>query len=334
MQIGIELPQNYREMLWCGDTFGEKRMPTLPLNPVDPFALNRVHAGDCLDLMRRLPADSIDIVVTSPPYWGQRSSGGVGVEEDPREYLQQLMERFREVRRVLKPEGIFWINIGDAYNTPVNWTETEWVYSSLGPGGRGLDPTNTAYTKPRHKRKAFIQKDEPWLQYGNLLALPYRLVISLCDAGFLFRGEIVWSKVNPMPEGRCRRPHRAHETIYLFAKSERHQFRIHPPVRTIWEFANDSKVDVRHYSRFPFELPRRCIEAFGKSGEDVIVMDPFSGSGTTGIAARWLGCSYLGFEIDEALVGESNNWLAKARPGQLPQAKPLATQKGALLFDV
>ena len=115
-----------------------------------------------------------------------------------------------------------------------------------------------------------------------------------------------------MPEGRCRRPHRHHEPIYLLAKDERHQFRTSPPVKSVWEFANEQIKGKKHYSRFPFELPKRCIEAYGKQGSDVIVLDPFSGSGTTGLAALSLGCSYIGFEIDSEQVEASNERIRDA----------------------
>jgi DNA modification methylase len=82
-------------------------------------------------------------------------------------------------------------------------------------------------------------------------------------------------------------------------------------VKTVWSFASEKIGGVRHYSRFPAELPKRCIEAYGRTGEDVVVLDPFSGSGTTGIAALKLGCSYVGFEIDDEQVGASNERLAK-----------------------
>jgi DNA modification methylase len=250
------------------------------------------------------------VIVTSPPYWGQRVSSGVGIEDDPRDYLAALTERFVALRRVLKPGGLLWINIGDAYNTPVNWRFGDHKYSSLGAEQTGLPPTNSAYTKPRQKRKAFVDKANNWLQYGNLLAIPYRLTTALCDRGYLFRAEVIWKKANPMPEGRCRRPHRAHEGIYLFTKSERHQFQITPPVRSVWEFANESANGVKHFSRFPTELPKRCIQAYGKPNRTNIVLDPFSGAATTGLAALALGCAYIGFEIDESLVEESNKVLA------------------------
>ena len=276
-----------------------------------PFQINRAHEGDCLDLIPQLPDESIDVMVTSPPYWGQRHSKGMGVEEDPRDYVDFLSRAFLALLPKLKPEGIIWINIGDAYNTPVNWRLDDRRFSTLGADKSGLDENNSAYTKPRAKRKAYIDKDTEWLQYGNLLALPYRMVTSLCDGGYLFRGEVIWKKKNPMPEGRCRRPHRYHEPIYLLTKNERHSFRVSPPVKSVWEFANQKIDGVKHFSRFPEELPFRCIDAYGKAGKEIIVLDPFSGSGTTGLAAMQLGCSYLGFEIDPEHVEASNSRLAE-----------------------
>lgn len=271
--------------------------------------LDRVAEGNCLKLLHGLPDESVDVIVTSPPYWGQRLSDGTGVEEDPREYLSALVELFAVLRLKLKRDGLLWINLGDAFNTPVNWRVDDRAYSTLGAEKSGLAPDNSAYVKPRHKRRAFVDKQEPWLTYGNLLALPYRLVIGLCDEGYLFRGEVIWRKRNPMPEGRCRRPHRQHESVYLLTRDERHVFRTSPPVGSVWEFANEKIDGLAHYSRFPEELPRRCIEARGELGREIVVLDPFSGSGTTGVAALKLGCSYIGFEIDSEQVKASNDRL-------------------------
>lgn len=278
---------------------------------IGPYPGNRVVQGDCRELLTRLPDASVDVVVTSPPYWGQRASvgaGGIGAEDDPRGYIEALRTVFLALLRKLKPEGVLWINLGDAYNTPVNWRLEDRSYSTLGPERRGLGPENAAYTKPRHRRRAFVG-DAPWLQYGNLLALPYRLVIALCDDGWLLRGEVIWRKRNPMPEGRCRRPHRHHEPIYLLARSERHGFRKAPPVGTVWDFASERIDGPAHRSRFPEELPRRCIDAYGACGEEVLVLDPFAGSGTTGVAARRLGCSFLGFELDPTQAEAANQRL-------------------------
>lgn len=275
------------------------------------FSLNKVYLGDCIDLISNLPDESIDILVTSPPYWGQRTSLGMGTENDPREYIEFLKQTFEKFLPKLKKQGIVWINIGDAYNTPVNWTEKDRMYSTLGADKLGLSADNSAYKKNRAKRKAFLDKDVEWLKYGNLLALTYRMVLSLVDSGYFFRGEVIWKKLNPMPEGRCRRPHRSHEPIYLLTKSERHQFRTKPPVKSVWEFPNEHIKGKKHYSRFPIALPQNCIEAYGELGPDVVVLDPFSGSGTTGIAALQLGCSYIGFEINEEQVEASNYRLNK-----------------------
>jgi DNA modification methylase len=287
-------------------------------NKLGPFDLDTIVEGDCLKLIEDLPDESIDVLVTSPPYWGQRLSMGFGVEEDPREYVQVMAQIFMAFFPKLKSTGLVWINIGDAYNTPVNWCLDDRKYSSLGPDKNGLADHNSAYVKPRAKRKAFIDTNAKWLQYGNLLAIPNRLVIALCDQGYLYRGEVIWHKRNPMPEGRCRRPHRHHEPIFLLTKTEGHEFRVSPPVSTVWEFPNEKIDGPAHYSRFPVELPKRCIEAYGKTGPDVVVFDPFSGSGTTGMAALKLGCSYLGFEIDPEQAEASNDRLTTIKDNYQP----------------
>jgi DNA modification methylase len=295
-----------------GPTPGGACGPTVYLGA---FPLDTVVEGDCRKLILDLPDESIDIVVTSPPYWGQRLSNGTGTEDDPREYVRELAGIFESLLPKLKPSANVWINIGDSYNTPVNWRLDDHAYSSLGPDKNGLSPSNSAYVKPRHKRREFIDPVVPWLTYGNLLALPYRLVIALCDAGYLFRGEVIWRKKNPMPEGKCRRPHRQHEAIYLFARDERHQFKVSPPVGSVWEFSNEKIKGLAHYSRFPEELPKRCIDAYGEPGKHIVVLDPFSGSGTTGVAAVRLQCSYIGFEINpEQVIASQQRIEAAASP--------------------
>ena len=299
-------------------------------------AQSGVFAGDCLELIPKLPNASIDVVVTSPPYWGQRSPGGGlgnGTEEDPREYLAFLEAVFVALLPKLKQQGIVWLNLGDAYNTPVNWGAKDYKYSSLGADKNGFAPDNAAYTKPRFKRKAFIDKTTGWLQYGNLLMLPQRLLIALTESRYLYRGEVIWAKKNPMPEGRCRRPHRKHEPIYLLAKDERHSFRTAPPVPSVWEFANEQIPGLQHRSRFPIELPKRCIEAYGQSGSGVVVLDPFSGSGSTGIVALRLGCTYIGFEIDPEQAAESKKRLSLVREQQnltSSEANVVAKQKSEI----
>ena len=120
------------------------------------------------------------------------------------------------------------------------------------------------------------------------------------------RGEVVWVKKNPMPEGRCRRPHRGHEPVYLLAKNEQHRFRVSPPVPSVWVAGSDTVSGTPHYARFPEHIPAMGIAAYGAKGRHVIVCDPFAGSGTTGLAAAKAECSFVGFEIDESHVNAAN----------------------------
>ncbi|MBI1915173.1 MAG: site-specific DNA-methyltransferase [Planctomycetes bacterium] len=272
-----------------------------------PWALNTVHAVDCLTALRKMPADCIDVAVTSPPYWGQRGNGGIGLEEDPRDYVRNLTEVLTEVMRCLKPSGTFWLNIGDSYNTPINWRFEDYAYSSLGANGTGLPKTNSAYTKNRGRRRAFVRRDSKWLQYGNLLAIPYRIVIALCDQGFLFRGEVIWEKARPLPEGICRRPHRKHEGISIFAKSEQHSFQVKPPVGSVWKLLQTPN-KTPHCSTFPLDLPLCCIEA-AASEKPGVVLDPFMGSGTTGKAALQLGHNFIGFELNSEMCRLANAYI-------------------------
>ncbi len=282
------------------------RLP--PLVNAGPWPLNTVHPVDCLTAMRQMPNDCIDVAVTSPPNWGQRGNNGIGLEEDPRDYVRNLTEVLAEVMRCLKPSGTFWLNMGDSYNTPINWRFEDYSYSSLGPNGTGLPKTNSAYTKNRGSRRAFIDKNAMWLQYGNLLAIPYRVVIALSDLGFLFRGEIIWEKSRPLPEGICRRPHRRHESIYVFAKTERHAFQVKPPIGSVWKLVQTPN-KTPHCSTFPLDLPLRCIEAAGLK-EPGVVLDPFMGSGTTGKAALTLGHAFVGFELNEEMCRLANDYIA------------------------
>jgi DNA modification methylase len=270
-----------------------------------PFSLDLTHPTDCAGALRAVPDDSFDAVITSPPYWGQRGDRGIGSEPDPRDYVAHLVDVLAEALRCLRPSGTLWLNLGDAYNTPINWRRSDWEYSTLGKDGRGLDPDNSAYTKQRGRRRAFVERGASWLSYGNLLALPQRVVLALCDRGFLLRGEIIWVKSRPMPEGICRRPHRRHETISVLARSEQHRFRSKPPVGSVWEL-EQTPGRTGHGSVFPIDLPRRCIQAADVPPGGV-VCDPFMGSGTTARAAAEAGLHWLGFEIDPVRCGLAND---------------------------
>jgi DNA modification methylase len=141
--------------------------------------------------------------------------------------------------------------------------------------------------------------------------IPNRVVMALCDQGIIYRGEVIWAKRKAMPEGRCRRPHRKHEGIYLLAKDEKHLFRVTPPVPSVWDIQPDMN-RTPHTSTFPIDLPFKCIEASGI--QKGVVLDPFMGSGTTGVAARLLGFDFIGFELNP-----DNAAIANARIKETPE---------------
>ena len=301
-----------------------------PHSFIGAWAVNQVHSVDCLAALTTVPDDSFDVVVTSPPYWGQRGGAGLGSERDPRDYVANLVTILHEAMRCLKPTGTLWLNLGDAYNTPINWRPRDANYSTLGKERTGHNPDNLIYQKDRGRRRPFLDRSVGYLKYGNLLGLPYRVILGLTDRGWLFRGEIAWVKSRPVPEGRCRRPHRRHESIYVVAKRERHRFRTTPPVGSVWKLLQQPNL-TGHTSAFPVDLPNQCIQAADIPGRG-LVCDPFMGSGTTGIAAQQLGHKWIGFEINAEYCQVANTRIGSQRsdrimdpPGE-PQNVPLLTR--------
>jgi DNA modification methylase len=134
--------------------------------------------------------------------------------------------------------------------------------------------------------------------------------------GFLFRGEVIWEKSRPLPEGICRRPHRRHEGIYILAKDEQHAFRTKPPVGSIWRLVQTPN-KTPHCSTFPLDLPIKCIEAAALTNSGVI-LDPFMGSGTTGLAALMLNHQFLGFELDTNICKMAEAYISKPIDVSLP----------------
>lgn len=172
---------------------------------------NQILCGDALDTLKSLPSETVQCIVTSPPYYGLRDygvSGQLGLEKTPAEYISKLVEIFREARRVLRPDGTFWLNIGDTY--------------AGGSRGRDDSGNNGKFAGPRIERKdnaipgGFKPKD--------LMMIPARLAIALQDDGWWLRSEIIWHKSSAMPESVQDRPTRAHEQIYLLTKSERYYY--------------------------------------------------------------------------------------------------------------
>ena len=163
--------------------------------------------GDVRDQLRTLADDSIHCCVTSPPYWGLRDygvEGQIGLEASPAEFIATMVEVFEEVRRVLRPDGTCWINMGDSYN------------------GTNARSANVRDDGSMSFRSAQSGTRYPGLKPKDLCMMPHRLAIALQDAGWWVRQDIVWSKPNPMPESVTDRCTKSHEYIFLLSKSERY----------------------------------------------------------------------------------------------------------------
>jgi len=241
-----------------------------------------VLVGDSLDLLPKLTTESIQCCVTSPPYWGLRDyehSAQIGSEPSPVDYVQNLIKIFREVRRVLRNDGTLWLNIGDGYARN----------GGVGKHGPNAIVGNTK--KLIQKRNCKVP--DCWgLKDRDLLGMPWRVAFALQEDGWILRSKITWVKKNPMPESVKNRPTSATEEIFMFAKSTTYYYNSESireesgaNLRNYW-ILNQDAGKYGHPAAFPRELARRCILLGSNEGQ--IVLDPFGGSGTTGIVANEL----------------------------------------------
>lgn len=169
--------------------------------------------GDCRDVLRTLTDASVHCCVTSPPYWGMRDynvAGQIGLEENPEAWLASLIEVFEQVRRVLRPDGILWVNIGDCYaNDGKFGGET---------GGK------QAYLPDDCRKRVGRERRTTGLKPKDLVGLPWRLAFALQRARWWLRSEVIWHKLNPMPENVFDRPTRSHEQVFLLTKSQHYYY--------------------------------------------------------------------------------------------------------------
>jgi DNA modification methylase len=261
----------------------------------------------------------------------------MGLEDSPDQYVDKLVSVFREVKRVLKPEGTLWLNLGDTYvSTPTgnmgNQDGTDGVYARLynrnTQGGKTKKPTH-------HKTIVGIPTK-------NLLGIPWMVAFALRADGWYLRQDIIWHKPNPMPESVTDRCTKSHEYIFLLAKSQKYYYD-NEAIKEPSLDPDDDRGSRRNIKRFPTELvngirdsgvypmankrdvwtvttkpyseahfatyPPDLIEPMILAGcpKGGIVLDPFFGSGTTGLVARNLQREFIGIELNEEYISLAKN---------------------------
>ena len=245
--------------------------------------------GDALHILSTLPDESVQAVVTSPPYWGLRDygiHGQIGLEAALTQYLNRLVAVFNEVRRVLRNDGVFWLNIGDGY-------------TSGNRGWRAPDKKNPA-------RAMSVRPDTPeGLKSKDLIGVPWRLAFALQEDGWYLRSDVIWNKPNAMPESVKDRPTRSHEYIFMLTKSEKYYYDYEASRemsggkprnrRTVWDINTQPFPDA-HFATFPTALIEPCILSSSRPGD--FVLDPFLGSGTVGVVCRQTKRRFLGIELN------------------------------------
>jgi DNA modification methylase len=174
----------------------------------------KVLNGDCLEVLDQLTEKSVDTCITSPPYYGLRNyerEGQIGLEETPEEYVEKMVEVFRKVRRVLKDEGTVWLNLGDSYAsnhyTGARDSDTGWKHGELSQGHQA-----------RAGGAGGIYKEK------DLMGIPWMVAFALRADGWYLRQDIIWHKVNPMPESVTDRCTKAHEYIFLLSKNAKYYY--------------------------------------------------------------------------------------------------------------
>lgn len=252
----------------------------------------KILTGDSRELLRDLPSESVQCCVTSPPYWGLRDydhPAQIGAEPSPEQYVANLVEIFRGVRRVLSKDGTLWLNVGDGYARN---------------GGTGNCGPNAVVgnTKKLIQRRNCKVPDCWGLKDRDLMGLPWRVAFALQADGWVMRSRITWAKKAPMPESVKNRPTSATEEIFLFSKSPTYYYdpngvreETGANLRNFWLLGPEGN-GKGHPAAFPRELARRCILLGSRIGDTVL--DPFGGSGTTGEVARLHGRQAVLIELN------------------------------------
>jgi site-specific DNA-methyltransferase (cytosine-N4-specific) len=259
----------------------------------------KILIGDISKNLAGVPSESIDCAITSTPYWAQRDYGHpdqIGMEPTPTEFVARLSSVLDEVKRVLKPSGTFWVNIGDTYSRS---------------GG--------AVRKPRHwdgreggpvSLKDINQSNKTGIPAKNIVGVPWMLAFEMRDKhGWNLRSEYPWIKTNPTPDPVGDRPQTSLERFFLFSKSDRYYFDLDAAKeyigKSVWRNSEGilffvtsvaSNKSLGH-ATFPVDLISPMVLASCPIGGTVL--DPFSGSGSSGVAAITNRRNYIGSELVE-----------------------------------
>lgn len=275
--------------------------------------LDTVNESDALAFLRNVPDDSVDSVITSPPYFGQRdygTDGQIGLEETAGAYIDALVCVFREVRRILKNNGTFWLNIGDNY---VGATSQHRAGGSQGKNSRySRKHMNGIPTTGRMKRnKAFYAMGLPM---KSLVGMPWRVAFALQNDGWILRSDIIWHRPSSS-ESVKDRPTHAHEYVFMLSKSQWYYYDqryMRTPtganIQSVWRVSG-TPFTGSHFATFPPELIEPIVLA--SCPKDGIILDPFSGSGTVGLLCKQHERHYILVDISS-----ENVMLARKRISQ------------------
>ena len=283
---------------------------TLDMPPPAPFViLPRValYHGDAERVLALLPAESVDCIVTSPPYYGQRDygiPGQLGLELHPKLYIERLVAIFRQAYRVLKPTGSLWVNLGDTY------------WSGKGRPG-GPDPKQSArrFARPQDRTG-----ERPWCTPKQLLLIPHRFAIAMQDDGWIVRNDNVWHKPHPTPDPVDDRCALTHEYVFHFVRSRRYYFDAEavavagrepgswktPP--SVWVIPT---MPSRGHQQASFPEALMTLPIRATCPADGVLLDPFCGKGTALLVARAESpkCTALGIDLSAASLREAERAL-------------------------
>ena len=267
----------------------------------------KILQGDSRRALSKMPDNTFQCCITSPPYWGLRDygiAGQIGAEMDPTAYIKDLVDIFREVRRTLKDNGTLWLNIGDSYTSG----NRKW---------RDTDKKNPA------RAMSYRPPTPEGLKPKDLIGIPWRLALALQDDGWYLRSDIVWNKPNCQPESVKDRPTRSHEYVFLMSKSKTYHYdfeAIKEPStngggpknrRTVWDI-NTNGFHGAHFAVFPPELVRTCMHAGSMRGSTVL--DPFFGAGTVGVVCMEEQRECVGIELNPEYVKIAKDRIKKVQP--------------------